>query len=110
MTPDQELQRAREAQRMTEDPMFKEAREAIYARLRAARISAAPSDIATHTQLIQAEQIADQFFSFFDFALQTGKMAQAHIDELANAARDWASAWQPMGFGVAAPCRPQHSI
>ena len=64
--------------------MFKEAREAIYARLRAARISAAPSDIATHTQLIQAEQIADQFFSFFDFALQTGKMAQAHIDELAQ--------------------------
>ena len=82
MTPEQELQKAREAQRLMEDPLFKEARADIYARLQAARISASPTDTGLHTQLIQAEQVADQFFRFFELKLQTGTLAQDHIDEL----------------------------
>jgi len=82
MSPEQEMERARQAQRLLEDPLFKAAREDVYGQLRAARISAPTTDANLHSSLILMEQMADRFFGYFQQMAQTGQFAQLHLDEL----------------------------
>lgn len=82
MNVEQELQRAREAQRWLDDPTFKAAREDVYAQLKAARIAAPTTDTILHSRLILMEQMADRFFGFFQQIADTGKFAQLHLDDV----------------------------
>jgi hypothetical protein len=76
MTPEQELRRAGAARQLLGDPLFIEGREHVYARIQAARRSADLTATALHTRLVMLEQVADDFFGFFDQLAQTGKMAE----------------------------------
>lgn len=82
MTPEEEIRQAGAAQRIIEEPLFKKAREDVYAQLRASRIGAATTDTALHSKLILMEQIADRFFGYFDAIAKSGKLAQLNIDEM----------------------------
>ena len=82
MTPQEEIRAAGDAKHILDNPFFLKAKAEIYDKLRMAR-----RNIATHVapeqvaDLVRVEQIADQFFDYFELVLQTGKLAQAHIDE-----------------------------
>lgn len=65
-----------------EDPLFKAAREDVYAQLVAARRAAKTTDLAQCADLVRLEQIADRFFGYFTQIAQTGQFAQIHLDEL----------------------------
>ena len=82
MSPEDELRKAREAARFMEDPIFKAAREDIYAQLVAARRAAVTTNPAQCADLVRLEQIADKFFSYFQQIADTGKFAQIHLDDL----------------------------
>lgn len=82
MTPDEELQRAREAQRWLDDPMFKAARADMEGQLVQLRRDVPIGQTDMHTRLILMGQIADRFFGYFEQIAQTGKFAQLHLEEL----------------------------
>lgn len=82
MSPEQELQRAREAARLLEDPLFKAAKDDVYGQLSAARRAALTTNPAQCADLVRFEQIADKFFGYFQQIAQTGQFAQLHLNEL----------------------------
>lgn len=82
MTPEQEIQRAREAQRWLDDELFKAARGDVYGQLKAARLTASTTDTLLHSKLILMEQMADRFFGYFEQLAQTGKFAQMQLDDI----------------------------
>lgn len=90
MTPEQELRRAGEAQRLLDDALFKAAREDVYGQLRAARIAAPTTATELHSRLILMEQIADRFFGYFDQIAQTGKFAQDYLTGQQEQRKSWA--------------------
>lgn len=81
MTTEEELQRAQQALRLLDDPMFKAAREDLYGQLKAARASAPTTDSNLHSKLILMEQMADRFFGYFELIAQTGKFARLQLDQ-----------------------------
>ena len=83
MTPEDERQQRRghEAQRWLGDPLFIEAREAVYGQLRSARQAASTTDTALHSKLILAEQVADRFFGFFEQLAETGRIADLWAEQ-----------------------------
>ena len=80
MNLEQERARAQQALRLLDDPLFKEAREDVYAQLRMSRIAAPTTQSDLHTKLILMEQLADRFFRYFELLAQTGQFAQIEID------------------------------
>lgn len=84
-TPQEELRAAGDAQHVLDNPIFQKAKAEVYEKLRRSR-----QIIATHVSaeqvadLVRVEQVADQFFDYFELVLQTGKLAQQHLDDQAN--------------------------
>jgi hypothetical protein len=83
-TPQEELRAAGDARHVLDNPVFQKAKADLYDRLRQARKAAPIGATELHARLIITEQVADQFFDYFELVLQTGKLAQAHIDETAS--------------------------
>lgn len=81
MKPEEELQRAREATSLMANPLFKQAREDLYGKLQALRRAAQPTQTELHSRLILMEQLADQFFGFFEQIAQTGIFAQDFMEQ-----------------------------
>lgn len=81
MTPEEELRRARDAERLVNDPMFQEGRKYLEAQLSQLRRDVPIHQTEMHTRLILMEQLALRFFGFFDQAIQTGKFAQVRLAE-----------------------------
>lgn len=81
MTPDQELQNAREAEGLLNSPLFVAARLSLETQLAQLRRSVPIHDTGMHTRLILMEQISQRFFSFFEQSVQTGKMAQVRLQD-----------------------------
>ena len=86
MTPQEELRAAGDARHVLDNPVFQKAKADLYDKLRQARRVAPITATEMHARLIITEQIADQFFDYFELVLQTGKLAQAHLDEGASQA------------------------
>lgn len=84
MTPQEELRTAGDARHVLDNPVFQKAKDDLYDRIRQARKAAPITAAEMHTRLIIMEQLADQFFDYFELVLQTGKLAQDHIDETAS--------------------------
>lgn len=84
MTPDEELRRAGEATQMLQSPVFVMARKDLEERIAMARRSVPIRDTEMHTRLILMEQLAENFFAYFDQLAQTGKLAQLRLDEEAK--------------------------
>lgn len=80
-TPQEELRAAGDAQHVLDNPIFQKARDELYEKLRQARKQAPITASDLHAKLIIMEQLADQFFDYFEFVLQSGKMAQAALDQ-----------------------------
>lgn len=80
-TPQEELRAAGDARHVLDNPVFQKARAELYEKLRQARKAAPITASEVHARLIIMEQLADQFFDYFEFVLQTGKMAQATLDQ-----------------------------
>lgn len=80
-TPQEDLRAAGDAHHVLDNPVFQKARAELYEKLRQARKSAPITASDVHAKLIIMEQLADQFFDYFELVLQTGKLAQAHLDE-----------------------------
>ena len=80
MTPEQEIRRAGDAKHVIDNPVFQDAKKEIYEKLRHVRrtisTNVSPEQIA---DLVRVEQVADQFFDYFELVLQTGRMAEDHI-------------------------------
>jgi hypothetical protein len=81
MTPDEELRRAREAESLMNSPLFVEARQSLERQLTSLRRDVNIHATEMHTRLILMEQLSAKFFSFFEQALQTGKMAQVRLQD-----------------------------
>lgn len=81
MTPDEELRRAEGAERLTQDPLFQEARKRVYDDLGELRRRVSLSDDRMHSRLILMEQLAGRFFDYFEEAIQTGKLARKMLDD-----------------------------
>lgn len=81
MNPEEELHRAREAQSLMDAPLFKQAREDLYGKLQSLRRAAQPTQTDLHTKLILMEQLADQFFGYFEQIAQTGLFAKDFMDQ-----------------------------
>jgi hypothetical protein len=81
-TPQEEIRRAGDARHVIDNPVFQDAKKEIYDKLRHVRrtisTNVSPEQIA---DLVRVEQVADQFFDYFELVLQTGKMAEAHLAE-----------------------------
>lgn len=90
MNPDDELRRAAEAKRLMDEPLFKAAREDVYAQLKAARSAAPTLDAARCADVVRLEQIADRFFGYFEQLAQTGQMAQIFEDQQARQRKSFA--------------------
>jgi hypothetical protein len=84
MSPEEELRAAGDARHVLDNPLFQKAKADLYDKLRQARKSAPITASELHAKLIITEQIADQFFDYFELVLQTGKLAQKHLDETAS--------------------------
>ena len=82
MTPEQEIRRAGDAKHVIDNPVFQDAKKEIYEKLRHVRrtisTNVSPEQIA---DLVRIEQVADQFFDYFELVLQTGRMAEAHLEQ-----------------------------
>jgi hypothetical protein len=79
-TPQEEVRFAGDARFILEQPLFLKAKEEIYSKLRAARQSlSTKTDPQAAMDLVRLEQIADQFFAYFDLVLQTGRLAEQHL-------------------------------
>lgn len=89
MTPEQELQRAGEARVVSESPIFVEAKTFLYERMRSARRAAPLTATEMHTKLILMEQLADEFFGFFEQLAQTGKLAQDWLNLEEQRQKSW---------------------
>lgn len=87
MSPEEEIQRAREAEQMLRTPLFEAARAHIGEQLRTLRQKVPIYNGEMHTRLILMEQIAEQFFGYFERIAQTGKLAQIEIDKRSTARR-----------------------
>lgn len=81
ISPEEELQRAREAQAFMDAPLFKLARDDLYNKLQSLRRSAQPTQTDLHTRLILMEQLADQFFGYFEQIAQTGQLASDFMEQ-----------------------------
>lgn len=81
MTPDQELQRAREAEGILNAPLFVEARKSLESQLAQLRRSVPIHETGMHTRLILMEQLSQRFFAFFEQSVQTGKMVQVKLND-----------------------------
>lgn len=80
MNPEDEVRRANEARLLADHPLFKEARENLENQIRQLRRKVPIGQTDMHTRLILMEQLADQFFGFFDVLVQSGKFAQLELD------------------------------
>ncbi len=79
MKLEDELRKAQEARRLLESDHFKEARAHVAETLATARRKAPLTATEMHTRLIMMEQVAAQFFGWFDQCALTGKMAQLQL-------------------------------
>lgn len=80
MTPEQEMGRSHNAQRILGDPLFQEACREIEAALSEQRRNAPIGDKELHQLLILNEQILYRFLDFFRFVVQTGELAKVEVD------------------------------
>jgi hypothetical protein len=76
MTPEQEVARAGEAQRILDTPMFKEACERIESSLAEQRRRVPMVETEMHTRLIIAEQLWNNLIDYFKMAADSGKFAE----------------------------------
>lgn len=80
MTPQEEIRLAGDARHVLDNPVFQAAKKEIYEKLRHVRrtisTNVSPEQIA---DLVRVEQVADQFFDYFELVIQTGKMGEAHL-------------------------------
>jgi hypothetical protein len=78
----EEIRDSGDARHIIEQPLFLKAKEEVYGKLRQARQQMLTrSDPQAAMDLVRLEQIADQFFDYFEGVLQTGKLAQQRLDE-----------------------------
>jgi hypothetical protein len=81
-TPEQKIREAGDARHVLENPVFQAAKKEIYEKLRHVRrtisTNVSPEQIA---DLVRVEQVADQFFDYFELVIQSGKMAEAHLEQ-----------------------------
>lgn len=85
MTPEQEIQRAGEAEQIINAPLFVEAKGFVLAQLADARRIVPMTATDMHTRLILAEQLAGYFFDYFKQISDTGKMARMKLEEQSRA-------------------------
>lgn len=103
ITPEEELRRAGEARQVIDAPVFQAARADFYRKLEQARRSAPLAAVELHTKLILMEQVADQFFGYFDQLAQTGRMAEDFLadQQRQRGIRERAiQMWQHLGRGA----------
>lgn len=81
MTSEQELRRAGDARQVIDSVIFQEAKTSLEDQMAHLRRSVPIGATEMHTRLILMEQIAGQFFGFFEQLAQTGRMAELHLDE-----------------------------
>jgi glutamine synthetase adenylyltransferase len=81
-TPEQKIREAGDARHVIDNPVFQAAKKEIYDKLRQVRRTVStninPEQIA---DLVRVEQVADQFFDYFELVLQSGWMAEAHLEQ-----------------------------
>jgi hypothetical protein len=81
-TPQEKIREAGDARHVLDNPTFQAAKKEIYEKLRSARRTMSTSiDSAAIADLVRVEQVADQFFDYFELVLQTGKMAEAYLEQ-----------------------------
>ncbi len=78
-TPEQEIQRAREAERLINSPMFREAAQSIEKWLCEQRRAVGAADTDGHTRLILTEQLFYSFLDVFKAIMQDGELAQLEV-------------------------------
>lgn len=82
-TPQEEVRFAGDARHILGQPLFLKAKEEVYSKLRGARQKLSTSlDPQAAMDLVRLEQIADQFFDYFELVLQTGQLAEQHMADL----------------------------
>jgi len=78
-TPEQEIQRAREAERLINAPMFREAAQSIEKWLADQRRAVGAADSEGHTRLILMEQLFYGFLDVFKAVMHDGELAQLEV-------------------------------
>jgi hypothetical protein len=76
-----EVHRAGEARQILDAPVFVAARKNLEEQLATLRKSAPLMATELHTRLILMEQLAEQFFDYFEQIAQTGKMAEMQLTQ-----------------------------
>lgn len=80
-TLEQKIREAGDARHVLDNPLFQAAKVELYEKIRQARKQAPISAADLHMKLIVMEQLADQFFDYFELVLQSGKLAQHELDQ-----------------------------
>lgn len=73
------IRRADFARQVTDNPVFREALDALDESLRRQRLAVKPTDTEGHTKLILAEQILGQFRAYLKRAIDDGQVAQMQL-------------------------------
>lgn len=80
-TPEEEVARGGEARRIVESGLWAEACQRIDESLAAQRRSVPLREVEMHTRLIIAEQVWDQFKSFFKEVADSGRFADLQLQQ-----------------------------
>jgi hypothetical protein len=79
MDSDEAIRRADFARQVTDNPVFREALDALDESLRRQRLAVKPTDTEGHTKLILAEQVLGQFRGYLKRAIDDGQIAQMEL-------------------------------
>lgn len=80
MSPEQEIARAGEAERLLASPLFQEAKAFIESSLANQRLVVPIKDTEMHTRLIIAEQVWSKLLGFFQEISESGKLARIQLN------------------------------
>lgn len=78
-TPEEATRRADQARQITDNPLMREALEALHESLRRQRLAVKPTDTDGHTKLILAEQVLGQFEQYLQRVIRDGESAQMQL-------------------------------
>lgn len=91
-TSDDEARRGERARLLMQDPIFKEACQALDDQLTQLRSIVPIQDVDMHTRLILMEQLKTQFVSYFTGVMQSGEMARQELKLRESAIRQYGNA------------------
>ena len=83
LTPEQEVTRGHDAQRILNEPLLQEAFQTVEAKIVSALTSSAMGDDKTHNRLVIALQMLNQIKGQIHEYVQTGEMAQLQLEQSA---------------------------